>query len=542
MKVRSSSVARGIALLCAAVWVNCAASSALAAGVVGTGTAASCTDAALDAAVAGGGLVTFDCGPAPLTIDISTGTGTKTIDTDTTIDGGGLITISPGNSAVAFGVNSGVKFTVENLTIAYGSESDDRPGGISNDGTLIVTNSTFTSSGNSICGISNGGTLIVTSSTFSNHGGCIVNQHGNATVINSTFANSDSGAISNGGTLIVTSSTFSNSGAIFNEGMLTVTNSTLSGNVGYLGGAISNVSGTLTVTNSIFSANRTAGIDSLSGGGAIANRNGTVSVSNSTFSGNSALVGGSGGGAILNVSDDGFSSGILAVTNCTFSGNSASRGGGIYNGGTLTVTNSAFSGNSADSGGGINTVGTATLTNTIIANSTQGGTCAGTITDGGHNLDSDGTCGVGPATDPLLDPAGLANNGGPTQTVALCTAVGAPAGCTAASPGIDAGDESVCAAAPVNGLDQRGYARPGVGHTVCSIGAYEADAIPAPPCIGDCDGNGVVAINELILGVNIVLDMLPEDACSAFANPEGMVDIAQLIKGVNNGLGGCGIG
>ena len=37
----------------------------VAAGVVGTGRPGSCTEAALDAALAGGGMVTFDCGPRP---------------------------------------------------------------------------------------------------------------------------------------------------------------------------------------------------------------------------------------------------------------------------------------------------------------------------------------------------------------------------------------------------------------------------------------------------------------------------------------------
>ena len=36
--------------------------------------------------------MTFICGTAPVTIDISTGTGTKTIAADQSIDGGGLIT------------------------------------------------------------------------------------------------------------------------------------------------------------------------------------------------------------------------------------------------------------------------------------------------------------------------------------------------------------------------------------------------------------------------------------------------------------------
>jgi hypothetical protein len=58
-------------------------------------------------------------------------------------------------------------------------------------------------------------------------------------------------------------------------------------------------------------------------------------------------------------------------------------------------------------------------------------------------------------------------------------------------------------------------------------------------CVGDCDGDGMVAINELILGVNIALGLQPVSACPAFENAQGQVDIAQLIKGVNNALNGC---
>ena len=79
-------------------------------------------------------------------------------------------------------------------------------------------------------------------------------------------------------------------------------------------------------------------------------------------------------------------------------------------------------------------------------------------------------------TTPLLDPAGLASNGGPTQTIAL----------EAGSPAINAGNETICAAPPVNNLDQRGFVRPGMGATNCSIGAYEFDA--APPTVPGCAG------------------------------------------------------
>jgi hypothetical protein len=63
---------------------------------------------------------------------------------------------------------------------------------------------------------------------------------------------------------------------------------------------------------------------------------------------------------------------------------------------------------------------------------------------------------------------------------------------------------------------------------------------PPEACIGDCDGNGTVAINELVLGVKIVLGSQSVSACPAFVNSQGAVNVAQLIRGVNNALGGCG--
>src|SRR5438876_12388947 len=99
-----------------------ATSSALAC-VVGTGTTASCTEAALNACLPGGGsfdgTVTFACGGAA-TITV---TSTKIISANTTIDGGSVITISGGNAVTVFLVNSGAAFTVENLTIANGNSA-----------------------------------------------------------------------------------------------------------------------------------------------------------------------------------------------------------------------------------------------------------------------------------------------------------------------------------------------------------------------------------------------------------------------------------
>src|SRR5207237_817973 len=50
----------------------------------------------------------------------------------------------------------------------------------------------------------------------------------------------------------------------------------------------------------------------------------------------------------------------------------------------------------------------------------------------------------------------------------------------AGSPAINAGDETICAAPPVEHLDQRGFLRPGAGAADCSIGGYEFDAVLAP--------------------------------------------------------------
>jgi predicted outer membrane repeat protein len=109
--------------------------------VVGTGAASGCTEAALDAALAGGGNVTFNCGASPVTITV---TSQKTVAADTTIDGGGLIALSGGAVTRVVVVNSGATLTLANLTISDGASGASSFGGaIENDGMLNVTNSTF---------------------------------------------------------------------------------------------------------------------------------------------------------------------------------------------------------------------------------------------------------------------------------------------------------------------------------------------------------------------------------------------------------------
>jgi hypothetical protein len=204
------------------------------------------------------------------------------------------------------------------------------------------------------------------------------------------------------------------------------------------GGGVQNASGaTVNITNCTVSGNSASGSGPI-GGGLSNSGTGTMNVTNCTLSGNSA-TGGGWGGAIANSGGA-----TVTVTNCTLSANSALTGGGIFNFNTMTVTNSTISGNSADGiidGGGIFNNGAMAVKSSIIALN-MGGNAPdvyenGTFTSGGLNLigKNDGAAGSFPAgspnanndivgtsaspINPKLDPAGLQNNGGSTQTIAL---------------------------------------------------------------------------------------------------------------------------
>jgi hypothetical protein len=66
------------------------------------------------------------------------------------------------------------------------------------------------------------------------------------------------------------------------------------------------------------------------------------------------------------------------------------------------------------------------------------------------------------------------------------------------------------------------------------------DSAAAQTCVGDCDGNGMVAVNELVLGVNIALDAQPLADCASLDDGQGGVGIDRLIVAVDNALSGCG--
>jgi CSLREA domain-containing protein len=315
------------------------------------------------------------------------------------------------------------------------------------------------------------GVTIANGHPSSGHGGGIDSAGGNLSVTDCVFANNvvpnSGGALHNGGgSLTVTRVTFTHNQANYGgaidsgEGNLSITDSTFTSNLATTGGgAINNYHSTshaVTITESNFTSNTSAH------GGGIRNDNaGILDITNSTFSTNTA----SEAGGVNNYI------GTSNITNSTFFSNSATDGGSLSNSqGTLNVTNSTFSTSSTGSSANLrNFSGTTTLRNTILASSV-GSNCqnGGTLNSDAHNLASDASCASATQTtlaDMKLGP--LANNGGSTQTFALL----------AGSPAIDAGNDGICAAAPVNNLDQRGVHRPQGAH--CDIGAFELE----PPTV-----------------------------------------------------------
>jgi len=235
---------------------------------------------------------------------------------------------------------------------------------------------------------------------------------------------------------------------------LSIVDSTLTDNRSAAnGGAIGMFMGTLQIEDSTLTNNHAAGH-----GGAI-DGSGQIEIRGTTISGNSA---GYTGGAISYAGPISGEPGVLRVTNSTLSGNHAVDGGAVATGfdAPFWLINSTITGNIADRfSGGIDSRD-ARLRNSIVAGN-----------DAFEDPDAVGVTSsiasiigvpTGLTLADILDPAGLADNGGPTQTVALVD--------TAENPAIDNGSNTVCTAADLaNGVDQRGLPR----SVPCDIGAFE---------------------------------------------------------------------
>jgi len=167
------------------------------------------------------------------------------------------------------------------------------------------------------------------------------------------------------------------------------------------GGIYINSNAVLTVNDSTLIYNST-GFGRNNGGGGIYNNQGILTLNRSTLAHNRRTPYGSG---ICNYK------GTIRLNNSTLAYNIGDQmGGGIYNNqGIVVLNHSTFFGNYGSvGGGGIYSSGTLLLTNTIVAGNLFFD-CANTQVSAGHNLDSDGSCGLNQATDlsgvdPVLGP------------------------------------------------------------------------------------------------------------------------------------------
>src|SRR5262249_54864472 len=117
------------------------ATPALADGVVGDGNPDHCTEAAFDTTYPMAGTITFNCGAAPKTITFSM---QKLTFGDTTIDGGGLITLSGGGTTRLFGVPTGARLTLKNIVLEDGNPGAYAGGAVYNfGGTLVLDHVTI---------------------------------------------------------------------------------------------------------------------------------------------------------------------------------------------------------------------------------------------------------------------------------------------------------------------------------------------------------------------------------------------------------------
>ena len=466
--------------------------------VVGTGTPASCTEAALDAAVtvANGsfGIVTFNCGAAPKVIVLS---HERALANGVIVDGGNLVTLSGGNFTRIFQLFQGSAVEIRNLQLVNGSAA----GG----GAILSVGS---SEDPSTLTLSN---VRLADNTSSLYGGAVAVAQTDLTIVNSRIEGNTAGAEGGGGvsansaTLTLTNVDFAHNSAAGEGGGLvswyqtaTLTDVTLRGNesVGGSGGAASVRAGTLWGYRLRVDSNRSSGdggglwlwegtvatIEDSSlrwntqqagyGAGLYVDAAGSVGLRDTTVAWNRGLgtSASSGGGGIANF-------GILELTNCTVSGNRTGllgKGGGIANldGGLLGLYNSTVAYNEAAVGGGLSweTTGFVDVLSALFVGNVAPGV--------------DDSCGGNPAAalvnwsvwDDASCPAGSGVGNQSSTAVAIaplaktCTGLATELTETHAIPAASAAiDNGICVGGLV--LDQRGVARP--QGAACDVGADE---------------------------------------------------------------------
>jgi hypothetical protein len=487
-----------------------------------SGVVTTCTEAALRAAMVGGGIVTFACDGTILLAR------TLTIAASTVLDATGhQVTISGGGGVQVLNVPAGNSLTLIHLTISNGRTSDG-----TNGMWYYPGYATSGGPGEPGGGIYNADTLTLLD--------CVVtaNRTGNGGLgYSGAYGSGLSSAGGPGGC----------GGGIYNAGTLTLSNCTVSGNstgrggmsgasgpsyiypvggVGGFGGGIYNA-GTLCLVNSTIQSNSAGnGADNPSkGDGATGGAGGGIwsggnlTANGCTLSDNSSGTGGTGGNSDLSARAGGAggpgaaicATGYFALTNCTLVGNSAGPGGaggsasnqsgfggsggqggsgaGIYCQANSDLVNCSIAANQVGIGGGGGrggnfggngasgsaglcggvraASGTARLLNTIVAlNTGNAPDVSGAFLSLGHNLiGATNGAGAFPGPGDLIGSSALPLN----PKLGPLANNGGPTLTRALLPGSPAMDAADTLAAPA--VDQRGAPRP-VG-PAADIGAYE---------------------------------------------------------------------
>jgi hypothetical protein len=264
--------------------------------VIGDGTPASCTSAAVVQAVAAGGIITFSCGAKPVTITMTDTAKVVNTHSLTVLDGGGKVTLSGGDAVRILYMNTCDPNQVYTTSDCWQQQYPQ----------LVVQNLAFQDADSSV----------QQSSTSSYGGGAIFDEGGQLKVVNSGFF--DNACYPTGPDL--------GGAAIRALGMyqgtpVYITDDTFRGGHCSNGGALSSIDASWYVVDSMFGANQAigyganpapAGSAGGGSGGAIYTDgdNYNVTIDDSVISDGSAREG---GGAIFFVVDAGY--GTLTIEN-----------------------------------------------------------------------------------------------------------------------------------------------------------------------------------------------------------------------------------
>lgn len=266
--------------------------------VVGTGTAASCTSDAVVAAVAAGGVTTFNCGPDPVTITLTKTAKVFNDKPNVVLDGGGKVTLSGGGALRILYQNT---CDPAQVWTSARCDTQDTPQTTVQNLTLADGNSTAQSYGQGeVYG-----------------GGAIYVRGGRLKIVNARFFRNqcEPNAADLGG------------GAVRAYGPspaapVYVVNSTFGGAAGYgnqcsNGGALSGLVASFAVLNSLMTHNQATGTGGGGGGAVYQDGNSyDLSLCGSSVHDNSASEG---GGALFFVSND--RSGTMSITNSLLQSN-----------------------------------------------------------------------------------------------------------------------------------------------------------------------------------------------------------------------------